>query len=211
MKSMKAIIFAGGSGTRLWPLSRRNSPKQFEKVIGDKSTLQLAVERLVPDFNWQDIYVSTNQRHSPTVAEQLPKLLPENIISEPETRDVGPAVGLVTAILQKTAPSTPMVILWSDHIIKQVDLFRKILSVCQKTIKKHPDKMIFISQKPRFASQNLVWIKYGDEIFSKEGIEFYKFISFNYRPTLETATKFFKSGHFAWNLGYFVAVSSVGR
>lgn len=57
---MKAIIFAGGTGIRLWPLSRRKSPKQFEKIIGNKSTLQLAVERLIPDFDYSDIYISTN-------------------------------------------------------------------------------------------------------------------------------------------------------
>ena len=57
---MKAIIFAGGVGTRLWPLSRKSSPKQFEKVIGNKSTLELSIERLVPDFAWEDIYISTN-------------------------------------------------------------------------------------------------------------------------------------------------------
>jgi len=60
---MKAIIFAGGAGTRLWPLSRRNSPKQFEKVIGNKSTLQLAAERLLPDIEWKDIYISTSDRY----------------------------------------------------------------------------------------------------------------------------------------------------
>ena len=60
---MKTIIFAGGVGTRLWPLSRRNSPKQFEKIIGDKSTLQLSIEKLLPDIQWQDIYLSTNSKY----------------------------------------------------------------------------------------------------------------------------------------------------
>jgi mannose-1-phosphate guanylyltransferase len=201
---MKAIIFAGGAGTRLWPLSRRKSPKQFEKVIGDKSTLQLAMERLTPDFNWEDLYVATSAQYIPLVSEQLPKLHTANIIGEPDSRDVGPAVGLVTAILNKQFPDSPMVILWSDHIVRQVDLFKKILSTCEDVIKTNKDKIIFISQKPRFASQNLGWIKYGDELQEKNGVEFYSFEKFIYRPPLETATKFFRSGHYAWNLGYFV-------
>lgn len=201
---MKAIIFAGGVGTRLWPLSRRSSPKQFEKVIGDKSTLQLAAERLLPDFTWNDIYIATGERYVSIVKKQLPKLPISNIIIEPEVRDVGPAVGLVTVSLLKKFPNTPIVILWSDHIVKENDLFRKILQICTKVIEQKKNKIIFISQKPRFASQNLGWISYGDSILQKEGIDFYSFEKFNYRPDLKTAEKFFKTGHYCWNVGYFV-------
>lgn len=205
---MKAIIFAGGVGTRLWPLSRRDSPKQFEKVIGDKSTLQLAVERLVPDFGWQNIYVATSARYVNLVKEQLPKIDGNNIIGEPETRDVGPAVGLVTAMLMKRFPQTPIVILWSDHMIKYIDLFKKILATCERLISKNKNKIIFISQKPRFASINLGWIKYTKASAQENGINIYSFDSFKYRPSLEDANKFLKSGNYAWNLGYFVTTPS---
>jgi mannose-1-phosphate guanylyltransferase len=112
---MKAVIFAGGVGTRLWPLSRKKSPKQFEKIIGDKSTLQLAALRIQPDFAWSDMYVSTGIGHVPIVQKQLGSLPPDHVIGEPQMRDVGPAVGLLTGILTKIAPAEPMVILWSDH------------------------------------------------------------------------------------------------
>ena len=75
---MKAVVFAGGVGTRLWPLSRKNSPKQFEKILGDKSTLQLAVGRLLPDFKFEDIYIATGQKYEGIVREQLPKIPKEN-------------------------------------------------------------------------------------------------------------------------------------
>ena len=141
---MKAIIFAGGVGTRLWPLSRRSSPKQFEKVIGDKSTLQLAVEKLLPDFNWNDIYVATAERYLPLITDQLPQMPKNNVIGEPEARDVGPAVGLLTAIFYKKYSNDPVVILWSDHIIKKQALFKKILQESRKLIGQKKRKIIFI-------------------------------------------------------------------
>ncbi|MBI2617069.1 mannose-1-phosphate guanylyltransferase [Candidatus Gottesmanbacteria bacterium] len=205
---MKAIIFAGGVGTRLWPLSRRRSPKQFEKVIGEKSTLQLAVERLLPDFAWDDIYIATSSQYEKIVAEQLPKLTSSHIICEPESRDVGPAVGLVSAVLTKIHPREPIAIVWSDHLVRKDALFRKILSESSKIVSQKPNKIIFISQKPRFASQNLGWIKYGKKVGRSNGFELYAFDEFHYRPDLETADKFYKSGNFAWNVGYFVTTPS---
>ncbi len=201
---MKAVIFAGGVGTRLWPLSRKKSPKQFEKVFGDKSTLQLAAERLTPDFSWDDIYVSTGQAYVPIVQKQLSNLPPDHVIGEPEMRDVGPAVGFITALLFHQSPDEPMVILWSDHLVKQEELFRKILKTAGEVIAKNPDKIVFVSQKPRFPSVNLGWIDYGQEVLTKNGIAFHAFVDFQYRPDEETAKKYFTSGHHAWNLGYFV-------
>src|SRR3989344_1428562 len=115
---MKVVIFAGGVGTRLWPLSRKNTPKQFGKLIGDKSTLQEAVARLQPEFNPKDIYVATGKRYQDIVTTQLPKIPRENFIFEPEMRDVGPAIGLVSFLLAQKFPNEPFAILWSDHMVK---------------------------------------------------------------------------------------------
>lgn len=202
---MKAIIFAGGVGTRLWPLSRRNSPKQFEKVIGDKSTLQLAIDRLIPHFAWEDIYISTSQKYTSIVRDQLPMIIPSHIIGEPEGRDVGPAVGLAMANLLKDNSDTPIVILWSDHIVKNANLFCNLLEFSSQVINKNKNKIIFIGQKPRFASQNLGWVEYGDMDLKQKGFPLFQFKSFHYRPDLNTAEKFLKSGHHAWNVGYFVS------
>lgn len=201
---MRAIIFAGGVGTRLWPLSRKKSPKQFEKIVGDKSTLQLAAGRLQPDFDWKNIYVSTGKAYVGIVEQQLASLPPRHVIGEPVMRDVGPAVGLATALLAKENPLEPMVILWSDHLVKKEELFRKILRVAGTVVEKNPDKIVFVSQKARFASENLGWINYGKEMINDEGVAFHAFVDFQYRPDAATAKRYFESGHHAWNLGYFV-------
>jgi len=201
---MKVIIFAGGVGSRLWPLSRKKSPKQFEKIIGDKSTLQLSASRLQPDFGWQDVYVATNAAYEEIVQEQLPQLPPNHVIGEPAMRDVGPAVGLAAAIAAQENPFEPMVILWSDHLVKKDALFRKILLTAGKLVGKEQDRIVFVSQKARFASENLGWINYGKEVKNIDGIAFHSFVDFQYRPDGVTAKQYFESGHHAWNLGYFV-------
>jgi mannose-1-phosphate guanylyltransferase len=201
---MKAIIFAGGTGTRLWPLSRKRSPKQFEKLIGDKSTLQLAVERLLPDIKHKDIYISSNEIYKDLLKEQLPQIDEKNIFLEPEKKDVAPAIAMTLALIAQSYPNEPIAILWSDHLVKEVKTFRKILNVAGNELEKNPNTIIFITHKPRFPSVNLGYIHYGKRLKTKEGIGFYEFKDLKYRPDNKTAKKFYKSGEHAWNLGYFV-------
>ena len=202
---MKIVIFAGGVGTRLWPLSRKHTPKQFERIVGDSSMLQLAVNKLFPEFKWEDIYISTGNEYEDLVKSQLPELPSENIIVEPEMRDVGPAVGLITSIFEKKNPDEPIALLWgSDHLVKNEELFRNVLRAAGKIISNTPGKIVFIGQKPRFASQNLGYIEFGKQIDIIEGVPVYDFTGFKYRPQLSLAEKFLKDNHHAWNLGYFV-------
>ncbi|MDP3988449.1 MAG: sugar phosphate nucleotidyltransferase [Candidatus Levybacteria bacterium] len=201
---MKIIIFAGGVGSRLWPLSRKNTPKQFEKIIGEKSTLQLAVDRLLPDFAYNDIFVSTGKKYADSVKKQLPNIPSKNIIGEPQMRDVGPAVGLMASILLQATPDEPMAILWSDHLVKKEGLFKKALKTAEELIVENPNKIIFIGQKPRFPSQNLGYISFGRELEKLNGLPFYEFKGCKYKPDYQTAKDYLSDGHHAWNLGYFV-------
>lgn len=200
---MKVVIFAGGVGTRLWPLSRKHTPKQFEKIIGERSTLQVAVDRIAPIFKPEDIFISSGGRYKDILFKQLPQIPKTNFILEPEMRDVGAAVGLVTAILAKIAPNEPFIILWSDHLVKNEELFRKVVQMVGQILESEKNKIIFIGQSSRFASQNLGWIERGEKVKNADGLSVFTFKSFHYRPDSENADKFHTSSDHFWNPGYF--------
>jgi mannose-1-phosphate guanylyltransferase len=199
---MKLIIFAGGAGTRLWPLSRKNSPKQFGKLIGDKSTIQQTIDRLLPRFAPEDIFIATGKQYKDIVYEQLSMIPKENFIFEPAMRDVGPSLGLTAAILQKQfGPDEPIAILWSDHVVKQEALFRKMLFSAGQKISSRDAEFIFIGQKPRFANQNMGWIEVGKKLEDAGSIHIFDFVKLYYRPKLQDAERFFTNKSFVWNLG----------
>ena len=201
---MKIVVFAGGVGSRLWPVSRKNSPKQFEKLIGDHSTLQQSVERLLPEFPASDIYIATGKEYFNTIKEQLPVIPDENFLLEPEMRDVGPAIGLVASLLSKMFPTEPIAILWSDHLVQKGLEFRRVLRLAEEKVKSNTARFVYIAQKARFANQNCGWIELGDKISSDNSHELYQFKKLRYRPSLVEAEKFYQNDQYVWNLGYFV-------
>lgn len=205
---MKIVIFAGGVGTRLWPLSRQHTPKQFEKIIDSKSTLQLAVDRVLPICKASDIYISSGERYKDILINQLPQIPQENFILEPEMRDVGAAVGLITALFAKIARDEPFFILWSDHLVKNDDIFRRVLLVGEKILKQEKNKIVFIGQNSRFASQNLGWIEIGETVAGLDSFPQYQFKSFHYRPDIKLAEEFHVSPKHFWNPGYFGTTAS---
>lgn len=202
---MKAIIFAGGTGTRLWPISRKKSPKQFEKILGNKSTLQMIYSLVNSIISPKDILIATGVNYVALVKKQLPKVPQENIIAEPEKKDVGPAVALISGLLLQKKINEPIIILWSDHYIKKEKKFFKVIKTAEKIINQEKEKIIFIGQKPRFPNQNLGWIELGKIYKKVNGVSVFKFCGFKYRPTLDLAKKFFQSGNYCWNLGYFIS------
>lgn len=201
---MKAVIFAGGVGSRLWPISRKKSPKQFEKIVDNKSTLELTYDRVAKKLGPIDIYVSTGKQYSELMHEALPNMPKINLIVEPQMRDVGPAVGLVTALFAKEYPKEPMLILWGDHHVKQEQVFLDIIEAADELVKKNPKKMVFIGQKARFANQNLGWIQMGKKAGNHKKVPYYTFNSLKYRPSQQEADIWYSSDNYCWNLGYFV-------
>jgi mannose-1-phosphate guanylyltransferase len=197
---MKLIIFAGGTGTRLWPLSRRALPKQFIRMFNGKSTLELAIDRVAPAFGLENIFVSTNQEYKSFVAEQLPKLPRENIIGEPEKRDLAPAVGLNLIHLKKRGYSGPVALLWADHLMDNEPRFIESLKEAAEICSNDPKKVVFISEKPRFPNNNLGWIHFG----KKNADGSYKFVGWKYKPDYDVCENMFESGEWDWNPGYMV-------
>ncbi len=206
---MKVIIFAGGFGRRLWPISLSSSPKQFEPIIGDRSTIQLAVDRVLPQFGAENIFISTNQRYADIIREQLPDVPPENVIGEPTRRDLAAAVGLAMAHLAKSGtPDEPVGILWGDNYMKDVAVFQSVMSSAEKIIQDKEADMVFMGESPRFANANLGWINLGDKRGEASGNAFYNFGKLTYRPEQSLCEEMYASGNCVWNTGYFV--TSIG-
>src|SRR3989344_834269 len=117
---MKAVIFAGGVGTRMWPVSRTKTPKQFRSTVEDKSTLELMYYNAFGNFISKDnIYLATNKKYQHLIKEKIKNLKDDHIFLEPAMRDLGPAVGYTISVLHQQNPLEPVAIVWSDDLIKK--------------------------------------------------------------------------------------------
>jgi len=208
---MRIVIFAGGSGRRLWPISRQASPKQFEPIVGEASTLRLAMDRVAPLYGSENIHISTNERYEAIIRQQLPELPPDNIIFEPARRDLGPAVGLAMAHLASDAENEPVAILWSDNYIENVGAFAELLAVAERLIVENKAEIIFIGETPRFPNENLGWIGLGREVGTVDDTPYYGFESLTYRPSLDLCRQIFERGTHVWNTGFFVTTPAYVR
>jgi mannose-1-phosphate guanylyltransferase len=201
---MKLVIFAGGKGTRLWPLSRENSPKQFDQIFSGKSTIQLAVDRIAPVFGAENVFIQTLESYRQVIQEQLPQLPPENIIIEPERRNLGPAVCLCMTELKKRGYDGPVSLLWADHLMERVDEFTGALAIGEKLINEKPNRFVFLAERPRFANNNLGWIRVGEKVGELDGSDYHSFAGWKYRPPVEECDRMFRAGDYFWNPGYFI-------
>ncbi len=201
---MKLIIFAGGIGTRLWPLSRENSPKQFDKIFNGKSTLQLAVDRVAPAFGVNNIFVQTVAQYKQAVMGQLPELPEENILIEPARRNLGPAVCFSAVELEKRGLGGPMALLWADHLMDKPEAFTAALKASEALIEADPKRFIFLGEQPRFANNNLGWITVGDRLGGAGDSQYYEFKGWKYKPEPDECKRLFESGQAYWNPGYFI-------
>ena len=124
-----AVIMAGGRGERLFPLSTPERPKQFLNLFGDRTMLQQTVARVLPLVPIENVYVITAAEHVPLVKEQMPEIPHENIVGEPVGRGTAPCVGLAAMMIQERDPEGVMLALAADHVIRNEDLFRKLLYI----------------------------------------------------------------------------------
>ena len=195
---MIALIMAGGSGTRFWPLSRTTFPKQYLRLVGDKSMLQLTFERLESLIPPEKVYVVTSSFQATLVREHLPSLPPENIIIEPFGMNTAPCIALSVEYLNAIyAANETMVVLPADHIIQDTVSFIEALKQAETAAQK--GLLITFGIIPDYPATGYGYIEKGEEI--DEGIYFVK--QFEEKPDLDTAREFLKQGTFFWNSGIF--------
>jgi mannose-1-phosphate guanylyltransferase len=197
-----AVIMAGGSGTRLWPLSRQDHPKQALKLVGDKTMFQYAVERISPIFPFERILVVTTPKHAEILQKQYPEIPFENYILEPEGRGTASAIGLVSIHLLQRDPDACMVILTADHYITKVEHFCNILEAAE-TIACNGN-LVTLGIQPSSPSTGFGYIQQGEKVCELNCLSVYKVNQFIEKPNLEKAHQMFISGQFSWNSGMFV-------
>lgn len=199
-----AVIMAGGRGERFWPKSRNDMPKQFLSLFGDgKSMLQLTVERVSSLVSIEDVFVVTNQTYFKIVKEQLPSLPIENILAEPAAKNTAPAIGLAAAVIQKKYGDSIMIVLPSDHLIKQPLLFIDVLKTAINVAMENTN-LVTIGITPNYPETGYGYIKFGHANYHENHSNVYHVEKFVEKPEIEMAKQYVKSGNYLWNSGMFV-------
>ena len=197
-----AVILAGGSGTRLWPLSRQHYPKQALKLIGEKTMLQYAVERIAPLFPPDRIFVVTVAHHAAILQKQTPEIPTKNFILEPEGRGTASAIGLASIHLLAQDPEACMTILTADHFITETEHFCSVLTTAEKIAR--DGNLITLGIKSSTPSTGFGYIKQGALLGEENGFPYFAVEQFTEKPDLVTAKKMVESGNYSWNSGMFI-------
>ena len=200
-----ALIMAGGSGTRLWPLSRKSRPKQLLRIFGKSCLLELAVQRLQTVVDTKNIYVLTNAAYAEAVRNDLSDLPPENIIGEPQGRDTAAAIGLAASILNQKDPDAVMGVFTADHIIEPVEVFAQTVSRAFELAEENSRSSVTFGIKPTWPHTGLGYIQAGDPLTSADDdYQAFKVSSFKEKPSSDLAQEYLDSGQYYWNSGMFV-------
>lgn len=196
-----AVIMAGGSGTRFWPLSRSRRPKQLLKILGQKSLIRQTVERILPLFKRENILVVTVADHYPAIRRELPFLPGKNFLVEPRRNNTAPCIGLAAAEIERREPQAIMAALPADHWISDVKSFQKTIRAALQLAKKH-DLLLTMGIKPGYPETGYGYILKGETI---EGScpATYRARDFKEKPDLERAKEWIELGAL-WNSGVFV-------
>ncbi|HTZ40660.1 MAG TPA: mannose-1-phosphate guanylyltransferase, partial [Syntrophales bacterium] len=202
-KELVAVIMAGGMGTRFWPLSTKQKPKQFTALFGQRSLLQMSVDRLLGLIPPERILILTNAAHVALVREQLPELPAGNVIGEPVRRDTAAAVALAAVLVQKRFGDRVILTLTADHLIEPTELFQRNLTSAARQVAENEVFYTF-GIKPAFPATAYGYLETGASILKDDGIEHFELRTFKEKPDLETAEKYVASGRFLWNSGMFV-------
>ncbi len=198
-----AVILAGGYGERFWPASTMARPKQLLELLGDRTMLEMAVDRLDGLIPPERVLVVTSADLVPATIERSPDLPPENIIGEPFRRDTAAAVALAAAVVGGRDPNGVFCTLTADHVMADLDQFRQTLADGLAVASSH-NVLVTIGIKPTAPSTAFGYVEAGDPFPTDGVVPFHRVSRFVEKPDRETATEYVASGRFWWNSGMFV-------
>lgn len=202
MEHTYAVIMAGGGGTRLWPVSRKERPKQLLPLLGQETLFQSTVNRLENLFPPERILVVTVAEQAREMRVQAPAIPPENYLIEPEPRGTASVVALAAAVLKKRDPQAAMAILTADHFIRDRDLFRYLIRTAFQVASQ--DYLVTLGITPTFPSTGYGYIEQAEPLDGDYQYPVYKVRRFREKPDQATAEQMLRSGDHSWNSGMFV-------
>jgi mannose-1-phosphate guanylyltransferase len=197
------VILAGGSGTRFWPRSRKARAKQVLALDGQRTMIQQTVDRLSPVASPADVWVITNDLLDDLIAEQLPEVPREHVLSEPAARNTAPACALAAFLLEKSEPETVIGIFPSDHVVKNVARFAEVVRA-GIAVAASGEKIVVLGVPPTRAETGYGYIELGAEVEASQGVAVRRVKRFTEKPNAELAEQFVASGNYAWNAGIFL-------
>lgn len=200
-----AVIMAGGTGKRLWPLSRQHRPKQVLKLLDGQTLLRQCFERLNGIFDLRNILVLTNANYVDLVRENLSEIPPQNVIAEPVVRDTAGAIGLAATILHKYDPSATMAVVTADHVIEPKEMFQDVMRTAMAFVNENPEALVTFGIQPTFPSTQLGYIKFGKTAAGKTSPHpVHTIEAFKEKPQEQIARDYLQNGRYFWNSGMFV-------
>jgi len=198
-----ALIFCGGGGTRLWPFSRQERPKQFLKVNSKKTLVRNTFERLLPLIPAERMFVVTTPGYADEVAEELPEISKSRVIVEPARRNTAMAAGLGAAYIQRKDPKAIIANIWADQLIEKETAFRKSVFAAAKSVS-DGENLATVGVSPTHPHTGLGYIK-KDRVYDVvNSVNVFKIERFTEKPKLPDAKRMFKSGSYFWHTGPFV-------
>ena len=208
VKDRFVIIMAGGKGERFWPVSREKTPKQLIRLLGEKSFVQEAVERVLPLVPLKNVLIITNEVQAPEVRKQLPKLPKENVVAEPVGRDTTAAVTLGAALVGARSTTGVMAVLPADHVIPEEKKFQQVLSDAFD-LATRGQAIVTIGIKPTEPATGYGYIRVGEPLPPPQGVKGYKTAFFRAeqfveKPDYNRALDYMNSGQYRWNAGMFI-------
>ena len=195
---------AGGVGSRFWPMSTKEKPKQFIDVLGvGKTLIQLTVERFGALVAPENIWVVTNQKYAPIVEEQLPDIPKSNILCEPCRRNTAPCIAYVSWRNKSNDPKANIVVTPSDHIVMDTAEFQRVIKECMR-FTSETDAIVTLGMKPNRPETGYGYIQADLSTSSLRNKEIYRVDSFREKPDLKTAEEYIKKNYYFWNAGIFI-------